>query len=419
MASFAATLAALLRARRATSLLRVAAPRGAAPSSSSAPSSLSLAAWSLPAAASAVAAVAAAAPPPPQLAGSRARPLEPATLYVVSTPVGALRDITLRALDVLATADAILCEDSRATRRLLTAHGLIAGGDGEFEDAPWGDAGVEEGPGVVPRAAATAAASIAPRILVGGARADAALARLRLGQSVALVSDAGTPCLSDPGAQIVAAALAAGFAVRSVPGASAALAALVVSGWDVHSHYGAGRSGATERAAAARRRQRAARAGFAPLDSGGGGRGGAEGSDGIGHGATASPGFVWLGFLAPSGAARRAQLAAIASEPGTCSRTVMIFEAATRLQRTLRELDAACSAAASAATAGVAAVAAATAAAPRAVLVCRELTKLHEEQRRFGSLAEAAEAFAAGDAELRGEFTVLIGPAATPPVEVK
>ena len=64
---------------------------------------------------------AAAPPAPPPLAGARVRALAPATLYVVSTPIGALRDITLRALDVLAAADAILCEDSRATRRLLTS----------------------------------------------------------------------------------------------------------------------------------------------------------------------------------------------------------------------------------------------------------------------------------------------------------
>lgn len=309
------------------------------------------------------------------LAGARARALAPATLYVVSTPVGNLRDITLRALDVLGACDAILCEDSRATRRLLTAHGLVPAGDGEFDDASWDEA--------VPAAAAAAAA--APRLLIGGAKPEAALARLRLGQSLALVSDAGTPCLSDPGARIVAAARSGGFKVCAVPGASAALAALAVSGWDVHAHYSSGRSGAGERAAAARKRRRAAAAGFgAPLEPA------AMGPDAV----ISSPGFVFLGFLPPKGSARRAQVSSIASEPGTCTRTVLLFEAGARLARTLRDIDAA-------AQPGL----------PRAVLVCRELTKLHEESRRFASLAEAAEALEADGAELRGEFTILVSPA--------
>jgi len=393
---FAPALAALLRARRASSL--AALPRAAAP--------------------------------PSPLAGDRVRPLLASTLYVVSTPIGSLRDITLRALDVLAAADAILCEDSRATRRLLTAHGLVAGGDGEYQDAPWDDepAGADGDVALLPQSQQpllpppTAPpppmpppppplprfATIAPRVLIGGARADAALARLRQGQSLALVSDAGTPCLSDPGAQLVAAVLAAGFAVRSVPGASAALAALAVSGWDVHSHYASGRSGAAERSAAARRRQRALKAGFAPLSAGASGGNDSSSSLESADGPTASPGFVFLGFLPTSGSARRAQLAAIAGEPGTCSRTVLLFETGARLGGTLRELEAACAAAAAAAAAPAPAPVP-----PRSVLVCRELTKLHEQQQEFGSLAAAAAAFADGEgAELRGEFTVLIGPRA-------
>ena len=403
----------LLRARRASSLVAASA-----------------------AAASPPALAAAAAPPaPPPLAGARVRALAPAPRYVVSTPIGALRDITLRALDVLAAADAILCEDSRATRRLLTAHGLVARnfGGGEFEEVPWatdadadvggggggdGDGEVEgagEGAGEGASAAASAAvaalaAAASPRILIGGARADAALARLRQGQSLALVSDAGTPSLSDPGARIVAAARAAGFAVRSVPGASAPLAALACSGWDVHSHYAAGRSGFAERAAAARQRRRAASAGFGPVESAAAERfSAAEGAGANSNEATASPGFVFLGFLPPPGAARRQLVAQVAREPGTSSRTVVLFEAGRRLRRTLLELGEACEGGGGGGGSGNSGEGDGSVGGVRAVLVCRELTKLHEEQRAFASLRSAAAAYWDG-AESRGEFTILVGP---------
>jgi len=120
-------------------------------------------------------------------------------LYVVSTPIGNLRDITLRALDVLAAADLVLCEDTRVTRRLLTHYGLR------------------------------------PRLAVyndhsGDDDRTRILARLAAGEVVALVSDAGTPLVSDPGERLVAAAIDAGHAVVAVPGPSAVPAALLVSG---------------------------------------------------------------------------------------------------------------------------------------------------------------------------------------------
>lgn len=120
-------------------------------------------------------------------------------LYVVSTPIGNLRDITLRALDVLAQADTVLCEDTRVTAKLMNAYGLKKKLERYDEHA---------------------AEAARPRVmaaLAGGAR-------------VALVSDAGTPLVSDPGYRLVTAAAAAGFAVYPIPGASALLAALAGAG---------------------------------------------------------------------------------------------------------------------------------------------------------------------------------------------
>lgn len=136
-------------------------------------------------------------------AGARARaaPLEPG-LYMVATPIGSARDITLRALDVLGSADVVAAEDTRSTRRLLEIHGVPLAGRPlvAYHD--------RNGPAVRPRL----------------------LADLAAGRSVAYVAEAGTPLVSDPGYPLVRAAIEAGHPVRSVPGASAALAALTVSG---------------------------------------------------------------------------------------------------------------------------------------------------------------------------------------------
>jgi len=119
-------------------------------------------------------------------------------LYVVSTPIGNLRDITLRAIDVLRTVDLILAEDTRHSRHLLDHHGISTPmlSYHEHNEA---------------RATATA------------------ITRLREGRDVALISDAGTPLVSDPGARVVRAAAEAGIAVVPIPGPSAVLAALVSS----------------------------------------------------------------------------------------------------------------------------------------------------------------------------------------------
>jgi 16S rRNA (cytidine1402-2'-O)-methyltransferase len=120
-------------------------------------------------------------------------------LYVTATPIGNLGDVTLRALSVLMSADLVLCEDTRVTRRLLDRFGL----------RPQLLAYHEHN-----------AASVRPRVLE----------RLGAGESVALVSDAGTPLISDPGYKLVQAAIEAGHQVFPIPGASAVLAALVAAG---------------------------------------------------------------------------------------------------------------------------------------------------------------------------------------------
>jgi 16S rRNA (cytidine1402-2'-O)-methyltransferase len=123
------------------------------------------------------------------------------TLYVVATPIGNLRDITLRALDILAKADCVAAEDTRNTGILLKHHGINAKlfslhRHNERE------------------------------------RAQQLIARLAAGESVALVSDAGTPGVSDPGAVVVNEVRRAGYAVVPIPGASALTAALSASGMD-------------------------------------------------------------------------------------------------------------------------------------------------------------------------------------------
>ena len=127
-----------------------------------------------------------------------AAPIAPG-LHVVATPIGNLADITLRALGVLAAADTILAEDTRVTRGLLTHYGISTPLTAYHEHN---------------------AHLVRPQLL----------ARLRAGARLALVSDAGTPLISDPGYRLVGEATAAGVPVTAVPGASALLAGLVVAG---------------------------------------------------------------------------------------------------------------------------------------------------------------------------------------------
>ncbi|MGK2928053.1 MAG: 16S rRNA (cytidine(1402)-2'-O)-methyltransferase [Acidimicrobiales bacterium] len=225
-------------------------------------------------------------------------------LHVVGTPIGNLGDLSPRAVEVLTEDDVIACEDTRRTGRLLAAAGV-----------PRTDLVVVND---------HTEARVSPALV----------ARLRSGLSVALVTDAGMPAVSDPGADLVAAAVAADVEVVVVPGPTAATAALAGSG----------------------------------LPSGR---------------------WVFEGFLPRKGSARAERLEAVAAE----QRTVVFYEAPHRVVRTIADLAERC-------------------APERAVVLAREITKLHEEFFR-GTLESAATWLERQ--EPRGEFVVLLGGAEPPP----
>src|SRR3954451_10791261 len=126
-------------------------------------------------------------------------PLRPGTLYLVATPIGNLEDITLRALRVLKECDVVAAEDTRHSGQLLKHFNISKPllSYFQFNEAK---------------------------------RSEEIITRLKRGEKVALVTDAGTPGISDPGERVVKAALAAGFRVESVPGACALVAAVTASG---------------------------------------------------------------------------------------------------------------------------------------------------------------------------------------------
>jgi 16S rRNA (cytidine1402-2'-O)-methyltransferase len=217
---------------------------------------------------------------------------------LVGTPIGNLGDLSPRAAEVLGTADVIAAEDTRRTRALLTHIGVPAG----------------------------------RRLRAVHAHNEAARAReicdaVSRGATVALVTDAGMPSISDPGSRVVRACVREGLVVDVVPGPSASLTALVLSGF------------ATDR-------------------------------------------FVFEGFLPRKGGARRERLHALGIE----SRTMVLFEAPTRLSTTLTDLAEACGG-------------------ERRVTVARELTKMHEEVWR-GTLSAAVSHY--GRAAVRGEVVVVV-----------
>lgn len=220
-------------------------------------------------------------------------------LLVLATPIGNLSDLSPRAREVLESADVVCCEDTRRTRELLSALGIPAG-----------------------------------RRLVSvhahneASRAGWVAERVALGERVCYVTDAGTPGVSDPGRLLVEAVADRGLPVRAVPGPSAALAALVVSGL------------ATDR-------------------------------------------FCVEGFLPRRGPGRRRRIQDLARE----ERTVVVFEAPTRIAATVAEL--------------------AEELGERPCALCRELTKLHEEVRR-STLPALAASLAVGPAP-RGECVLVIG----------
>ncbi|WP_182083925.1 16S rRNA (cytidine(1402)-2'-O)-methyltransferase [Aureimonas sp. ME7] len=171
-------------------------------------------------------------------------------LYLVATPIGNLSDITLRALEIIAGADVLACEDTRQTGKLLQRYGIRRRTFSYHEHN------------------ATSAG-------------EALLAELEAGRSVALVSDAGTPLVSDPGFPLGAEAIARGIPVVPIPGASAPLAALLASGL--------------------------------PSDA-----------------------FFFAGFLPPKESARRTRLEALARVPGT----LLFFEAPHRIAESLADMAA-------------------------------------------------------------------------------
>ena len=170
------------------------------------------------------------------------------TLHMVATPIGNLKDITLRALETLKAVDVIACEDTRKTGKLLSHHGIRR-----------------------------------PMVSVHDhnerARTPELIARLRGGESVALVSDGGTPLISDPGWRLVHEAIAAQIPVTWVPGPTALIGGLVLSGL--------------------------------PAER-----------------------FVFEGFLPPKRGARRKRLEALKEE----ERTVVLYESPHRLLKTLKEV---------------------------------------------------------------------------------
>ncbi|MEO1599689.1 MAG: 16S rRNA (cytidine(1402)-2'-O)-methyltransferase [Pseudomonadota bacterium] len=181
----------------------------------------------------------------------RARGALEGGLYLVATPIGNAADISLRALEVLANADAIAAEDTRRLRTLFQIHGLHVG------DRPL----------------------VSYHDRNGAQRRPQILRWLEEGLSVALVTDAGMPLVADPGFRLVEAAIAGGFGLTAVPGASAPLVALALSGL--------------------------------PTDR-----------------------FLFAGFLPPKSAARRSELATLVGMPAT----LILFESPRRLAAALADM---------------------------------------------------------------------------------
>jgi 16S rRNA (cytidine1402-2'-O)-methyltransferase len=126
------------------------------------------------------------------------------TLYIVSTPIGNLKDITLRALEILKVVNFIACEDTRVTSFLLKHYGIKS-------------------------------ELVSLNAVNESSKIDYILNRIHNGESCALVSDAGTPGISDPGARLISAAIKNGINISAVPGVSAAIAALTLSGFPTDS----------------------------------------------------------------------------------------------------------------------------------------------------------------------------------------
>ena len=186
------------------------------------------------------------------MSGDPETPLAPA-LYLVATPIGNLGDITLRALDVLRRAARIACEDTRQTQKLLNHYGITT-------------------------------PTVSCHEHNERERATELIAEIQRGNAIAVVSDAGMPGISDPGTLLAAEAIAAGIPVIPIPGANAALTALVASGLPT-----------------------------------------AE--------------FAFLGFLPEKSGARRTRLEALAAVPRNAAQTLIFYEAPHRIADTLADLE--------------------------------------------------------------------------------
>ena len=226
----------------------------------------------------------------------------PGLLYLVATPIGNLEDITYRAVRILGEVDLVACEDTRQTHKLLEHYGIHKPAVSYHEHNE-------------------------------NERTEELAARLRAGAVIALVSDAGTPLLSDPGYRLVKAAVRDGIPVQPVPGPSAALAALAGSGL--------------------------------PTDA-----------------------FHFGGFLPAKEGQRERVLKELAEETAT----LVFYEAPHRVLEALESIERVLGA--------------------RAVVVARELTKIHEEFLR-GTAGEIRAALAERDS-IKGEFTILIAKATGP-----
>lgn len=220
----------------------------------------------------------------------------PGRLFVVSTPIGNLEDITLRAIRVLGEVDIIACEDTRHTRKLLNHYGVTT------RTVSYHEHNERE-------------------------RAAELLTRLQEGANIALVTDAGTPAISDPGFRLVHLASESGLEVVPVPGPTAFVAALAASGL--------------------------------PGDQ-----------------------FLFAGFLPSRSSARRATLERLAG----VSATLVFYEAPHRIRQTLQDMQ--------------------DIFGERAVVVARELTKMHEEILR-GTLSKLINHFEEPNAA-RGEMVVIV-----------
>ncbi|WP_260706094.1 16S rRNA (cytidine(1402)-2'-O)-methyltransferase [Edaphobacter flagellatus] len=229
-------------------------------------------------------------------------PLAPG-LYLVATPIGNLEDITLRALRVLRSVDRIACEDTRQTQKLLNHFGITT-------------------------------PTVSYHMHNEGQRAEELVHALKQGARIAVVSDAGTPGIADPGHEIATAAIAAGVPVFPVPGANALINALIASGLS------------TER-------------------------------------------FTFHGFLPAKEGQRRTALEALRAQVGVSVETHAFYEAPHRIVDTLADMET---------VFGV----------EQAVVIARELTKLHEEFLR-GTVAELRAQLASRPA-VRGEMVLLFEP---------